>query len=85
MRAGFLMSVEIAEKFYTRCLEREAVTEKERIQILEELVEEESGKIRSISEEGLKATMHGKNVLVVKGKQCKPRINLNFKRENENG
>lgn len=83
MRAGFIMSVEIAEKFYTRCLEREAVTEKERIQILEELVKEESGKIRPISEEGVKAIVDGKNVLVVKGKQRKPRINLDFKREEE--
>jgi hypothetical protein len=83
MRAGFIMSVEVAEKFYTRCLEREAVTEKEKIQILEELVKEESDKIRPISEEGLKAVTHGKNVLVVKGKQRKPKINLDFKREEE--
>jgi len=40
MTTGFIMTAEIAEEFFKRCLEREAITEIERVKILTELVNE---------------------------------------------
>lgn len=40
MTTGFIMTVDVAEEFYRRCLEREAVTELEKIKILDELARE---------------------------------------------
>ena len=41
MTAGFAMSAETAEKFFRLCLEREAVTQAERLHILNELFMQE--------------------------------------------
>lgn len=61
---GFMMNVDIAEKFFLRCIEREAVTKEEKIAILQELVKDLSA--LKLTEEDLKKQLKGKKVLVVK-------------------
>lgn len=45
MTTGFIMTAEVAEEYFKRCLEREAITEDERVKILTELVEEKGVKV----------------------------------------
>jgi len=86
----FMMSAEVAEEFFNRCLMKEAITEKERLDVMKELMAEKklmmSGRTELSKEEFAKTLANkGANVLVVKGKQRKPRINLDFKQEDSNG
>lgn len=61
---GFRMNLDTAEEFYKRCIEREAVTDKEKIAVLKELVTE----LRAIklSEQDLKRQIKGKRILRIK-------------------
>jgi len=61
---GFVMSLEVAEKFFQRCIDKEAVTEKERLAVMNELIHEE--KIKILKENQIADTLRGKNVLRVK-------------------
>ncbi len=61
---GFLMTLEIAEKFYKCCLEKEAITEEERLKVMNELIHEE--KIKILKEQQIKDLVKGKKVLHVK-------------------
>ena len=64
---AFVMTDKIAKKFFTRCLEREAITEAERIKIMHELIHEEN--IKVLKEEQLHSLLEGKKVLVVESKK----------------
>jgi hypothetical protein len=63
---GFRMNVDTAEEFFLRCVARKATTEKERLAILNELVQE----LRTVrlNEKDLKRQLRGKKVIVVKRK-----------------
>lgn len=61
---GFLMTLEVAEKFYKRCAEKEAVTLEERLKIMHELIHEEN--IRIMNEKQLKEELIDKKALVIK-------------------
>lgn len=63
---GFLMSVEIAEKFFKRCAELEANTLEERMTIMNRLIHEEN--IQIIKENQMKAITKDKTVLFVRKK-----------------
>lgn len=60
---GFMMSLDVAEKFYKRCAERNAKTIEERLLIMNELLHEEN--IRILDEKGLKNTLKDKNVAAI--------------------
>ena len=64
MSEGFLLNLDTVEEFFTRCATRNAITEKDRVAILKELVTE----LRAIklNEKDLKNQLRGKKVLVVK-------------------
>lgn len=62
---AFVMDLAAAEEFYQRCIDRNAVTEEERIQIMNELVHEHNIKILK-NEEQLAKELAGKKVLNVK-------------------
>ena len=66
---GFCMNLETAEEFYSRCLARNAVTEKERVAILKELVAE----LRAVklNEKDISNRLRGKNVLRIGPKETK--------------
>ena len=69
---GFMMSVEIAEKFFQRCVDREATTVEERMKIMNELLHEE--KIRIVKENQIKDICNGKKVLFVDSKGRKKNV-----------
>lgn len=81
----FAMDPATAEEFFSRCLYKEAITEPERLKVMRELIAEKkqilAGQTNLSKEEFVKKLSKGANVLVVKGKQRKPRINLDFERE----
>lgn len=62
--AGFLTTLEQAEEFFKRCLDKEAVTLPERLAILEQMQKER--RVFAQSEKQLEARLNGKNVLRVK-------------------
>lgn len=64
---GFLTNIGVAEEFFKRCLEREAVTEEERNKILLELVAEL--KAVKLTEEDVTKQVRNKKVLIVKGRK----------------
>jgi hypothetical protein len=61
---GFMMTPEVAEDFFRRCIARGAETEKERIAILQEIVME----LRAIklNEQDIKNQIRNKKVLHIK-------------------
>lgn len=86
----FMMSVDVAEEFFHRCLLKEAVTEPERLAILKDLMEEKklmaAGHTDLTKEEFAKEmSQDGRNVLIVNGKKRQPRIGFDFKQEDDDG
>jgi|WetSurMetagenome_2_1015567.scaffolds.fasta_scaffold834583_2 hypothetical protein len=84
----FMMSVSVAEEFFKRCLEKEAITEKERLQVMQELLAERKlmaqGHTDLTKEEFAKELSRGgKSVLVIKGKEHKPKLGFDFKQEDK--
>lgn len=64
---AFVLNLEAAEEFYTCCMDRNAVTEEERVKIMNELVHEYNIKILK-NEEQLAKELAGKKVLNIKNK-----------------
>ena len=64
---GYLMSLEVAEKFFKRCAERQAETLKARMEIMLELIHEEN--VQIIKQEQMEALAKDKKVLFVKRKK----------------
>ena len=64
---GFAMTPEIAELFFTRCVEKEAVTQEERIIILKNLVDEHHVKV--LNKQQLKDVIKDKKIVVIKRKR----------------
>jgi len=60
---GYRLDVDTAEEFFNRCAKRGAVTEAERVAVLEELVQE----LRAIrlNEKDIENQTRGKNVLKI--------------------
>ena len=88
----FAMTPELAEEFFNRCLYKEAITEKERLEVMRELIAEKkqilAGQTNLSKDEFVKQlSSKGANVMMVKGRDRKPKgLNPDFKREeNEDG
>lgn len=62
---GFVMTLEVAEKFYKRCGEQKATTEAERLAILKELIHEENIKILK-DENAIKKELDGKRISIIR-------------------
>ena len=64
---AYRLTLEAAEEFYKRCAERRAITEPERVAILDELMHE----LRAIklNEKDIENQIRGKNVLHIKSEE----------------
>jgi hypothetical protein len=75
MPGYFLLTLENAEKYFERCLQKEAVTEAERLQILKDLEAEGNilarGSTPDTKEDFAKKLSEYANVLVVENKRRK--------------
>lgn len=61
---GFMMTLEVAEEFFNRCIMKEAITKEERLQVLKELVKEKQAKELNNAE--FNDVLLNKKILVVK-------------------
>jgi len=61
---GYQMTADIALEFFQRCVAREAVTEKERLKILEEIVSEQ--KVIRLNDQDVQRVLKNKKVLRVR-------------------
>jgi len=76
MAGFFMMTPEVAEKFFERCLYKEAITEPERMEILRAMEVEglilARGSLAGTKDDLVKEIAKHANVLVVKNKERKP-------------
>lgn len=61
---GFLMSLEVAERFFKICAEKQLDTREERIKLMNELIHEEN--IRILKEDQIRKLVKGRKVIVAK-------------------